>query len=144
MKKNLFLIGFFTLISLTTLYSQHTVGDVREHGGWYSVRFEFNRDGSSTVFVTQKYPSGETYEVIGDEREKLPLYLKFFALGLLEELEGSFDFDVMTFSENGFLMQVTNFSVAFTFLFCFTMPEEEILYELESEMLERFRHLRWP
>jgi len=127
---------------LATLHSQHTVGDVREHGGWYSVRFEFDRYGNSTVFVTQKYPSGETYEVIGDERENLPLYLKFFALGLLEEFGGGFDFDEMGFSENGILTQMTNFSI--TFLFCFTMPEEEILSELESEMLEEFRHLRWP
>jgi len=142
MKKELFLIGFLTLIALATLYSQHTVGDVREHGGWYSVRFEFNRDGNSAIFVTQKYPSGETYEIIGDERENLPLYLTIFALGLFEELEGSFDFDEMAFSENGLLMQMTNFSV--TFIFCFSMPEEEILSELENEMLERFRYLRWP
>ena len=142
MKKKLFFIGFFTLIALSTLYSQHTAGDVREHGGWYSVRFEFNPDGNNTVFVTQKYPSGEVYEVIGDERENLPLYLKFLALGLLEELEGSFNFNEMTFDANGLVMQMTNFSV--TFLFCFTMTEEEILYELEREMVERFEHLRWP
>ena len=50
MKKELFLIGFLTLIALGTLCSQHTVGDVREHGGWYSVRFEFNQDVDSFFY----------------------------------------------------------------------------------------------
>ena len=142
MKKKLFFAVSLALISSAALYPQHTAGDVMEHEGWYSLKFEFYLDGRTTILVTQKYPSGEEYEVVGDEREELPLYLKFLALGSIEEMAGSIDFDSMTFNESGLAFYMDN--ISFTLLVSVTSSEEEIMQEWGDGVMQEFKNRRWP
>jgi hypothetical protein len=64
-----------------SLYAQHTVNDITEYGGWYKVRVEILPPGNTTYFITQCYPSGDEYDVIGDEKEKLPFVFKGIMYG---------------------------------------------------------------
>jgi len=142
MRSRLLLIVLMFFLFSAGLYSQHTVGDVRQYGGWYNVRFEFRSNDNVSVYVTQVYPSGIEFEVIGDEREGLPLYLKIICLGLIDEFYGFFSFDEMTFEEDGFFMKLANFSLSF--IFDFTMDEKDVLQDLGDDMINRFRDARWP
>jgi len=143
--------AFVIILSLNfslALYAQHTVGDVRQYGGWYSVRFEVSLMGNISILVTQHYPSGEELEVAGDAREQLPLYLKVLSLSIIEEMGILPNFFGITpedtiVDEDGIFMQLTDFSFSFTFIFNFTRTEEEILYDLRDE-IEIFGHMRWP
>jgi hypothetical protein len=112
------------------------------HGGWFKVRVEILQSGNVSYFITQCYPSGEGYNVVGAEREKLPLYLKVLCMGMIEEgLKGSFDFNQMTFDEDGYFMQLDSFSLSF--IFKFSKTEKEILNELGDEMVNKYRYRKW-
>lgn len=139
---------FFVFLGLCfsfSLYAQHTIGDVRQYEGWYSIKVEIHQTGTS-ISITQRYPSGEELEVIGDDRYKLPLYVKIFSLVLMEELFdelfGDIIFEGLTFEEDGFFMRLNGFS--FSFDIGFTISEEEILDDFTEEELYRFRNMRWP
>ena len=142
MKKNYFILMVLSIIFTFSVFAEHAVGDVRQHQGWYVVRLEIHPLGNVMVYVTQCYPSGDEFEIIGNERERLPLYVKVLCLSLLDEIKGSFDFDELTFEEEGLFFQMTSFSL--TFVFNFTMPDEEILLILGDQMVNRYRHIRWP
>jgi hypothetical protein len=138
---------FFCLLVIfvgvsASLYAQHTINDITEYGGWYKVRVEILPPGNTTYFITQCYPSGDEYDVIGDEKEKLPLYLKVLCMGMIEEGVGnSFDFNEMTFDQEGYFMQLTSFS--FTFVFNFSKTDTEILEEIGSETVNKYRYRKW-
>ena len=142
MKKE-YLVLVFLLVFLTfSLSAEYTVGDVRQHGGWYSIIFEINPQGNDRLHVTQCYPSGDELAIIGDEREGLPLYLKVLCLGILEQSRGNFNFNQLTFEEEGLFFQLASFSLTFTLRI--TMSEEELLASLGVPMVNRYRDMRWP
>jgi hypothetical protein len=125
-----------------SLYAQHTVNDIQQYGGWFKVRIEIEQSGNIIYFVSQCYPSGEEYNVVGADKEKLPLSLKIFCMSMIEEgMADSFDFSDIAIDEDGLFMQMTSFS--FTFVFDFTMPESEILAALGSGMVNRYRNKKW-
>jgi hypothetical protein len=125
-----------------SLYAQHTVNDIARHGGWFKVRVEILQSGNVSYFITQCYPSGEEYNVVGVEREKLPLYLKVLCISMVEEgMKNSFDFNQMTFDEDGYFMQLDSFS--FTFIFKLKKKEKEILKELGDEIINKYRYRKW-
>jgi hypothetical protein len=77
---------------LASLYAQHIVNDITEYGGWYKVKIEMLPPGNTMYFITQCYPSGDEYDVIGDEKEKLPLHLEVLCMAMIREGMGnSFD-----------------------------------------------------
>jgi hypothetical protein len=132
------IVAFFTV----SLYAQHTVNDINKHGGWFKVRVEILQSGNVLYYITQCYPSGEEYEIVGNEREKLPLYLKVLCMGMVEEgMKDSFDFNNMTFDENGFFMQMI--SLSFTLVFNFSRTESEILGEIGNEIVNKYRYREW-
>jgi hypothetical protein len=144
MKKTAF-FGFVFLAAASfsvSLYAQHAVNDISEFGGWYKVKIEILQSGNVLYYITQCYPSGDEYEVTGNEREKLPLYLKAMCMGMVDEgMKDSFNFNEMTFSEEGFFMQLTSFS--FEFVFDFSNMSAENINKLESEMGNTYRHRKW-
>jgi hypothetical protein len=145
MKKLFCIITVFVMVFLYSvpLFAQHTVNDIAKYEGWYKVRIEIFQYDKILFFITQCYPSGEEYDVVGAEREKLPLSLKVLSIGMIEDsLKNSFDFKEMTFNEHGFFMQLTSFS--FTCIFKFSKTETELLKELGDEMVNKYRHKKWP
>lgn len=130
------------IFSSALSYAQHTVNDIKNYNGWYEVKFEILQSEKILYNITQCYPSGDRYEVIGNEREKLPLYLKVLVMGMVDEgMKDSFDFDEMTFDENGVFMRMTSFS--FTFVFNISKTEEEILNEIGADMVNKYRLRKW-
>jgi hypothetical protein len=67
-----------------SLYAQHTVNDIQQYGGWFKVRVEIENAGNITYFVTQCYPSGEEYNVVGAEKERLPFPLHSFSISHIQ------------------------------------------------------------
>jgi hypothetical protein len=125
-----------------SLYAQHTVNDIAQYNGWFQVEVRIMQSGNIFYDITQCYPGGEEYEVRDSEKEKLPLYLKIVCLGMIDEgMKDAFNFDEMSFSEDGYLMQLTAFS--FTFIFDFTKTENEILSEFGDEMISKYRYRKW-
>jgi hypothetical protein len=132
------MFSFFSL----SVYAQHTVNDVQKYGGWYRISVEIYQSGNVGYLITQCYPSGETYEVIGHEREKLPIYLKVLCMGMVEAgMKDRFDFNTMTFEENGYCIQMT--AISLTFIFKFSKPEAEILKELGGELINTYKYRKW-
>jgi hypothetical protein len=126
-----------------TGYAQHTVNDIAKYGGWYKVKFEIFQSGNVVYSISQCYPDGDEYDVVGDEKEQLPLYLKVLSMAMLEAtgIQNSFDFDDMKFEDEGYFMQLTAFS--FTFMFDFSKFEAEILEEMGDEILNEYKNRKW-
>jgi hypothetical protein len=143
MKKIFGLAFIMSMFFSIPLFAQHTVNDIARYGGWYQARVEISQSGNIMYYITQCYPSGDEYEVIGTEREQLPLYLKILCMGMVEEgMKDSLNFDEMTFDEDGIFMQLTSFS--FTFLFNFSENGAEILNKIGNETVNKYRYRRWP
>ena len=142
MRKLTFCLIVMTLVSVS-LHAQHTVNDVAKYGGWFKVKIEISQSGKVFYFITQCYPSGEEYEVVGAKREELPLYLKVLCMTMMEGfVKDTFDFDDMIFEEEGYFIQLDSFS--FTMIFKFSKSEAEILDEIGDELVNQFRYKRWP
>jgi hypothetical protein len=145
MKKKIILISMAFMLNIIfsiSLFAQHTVNDITQHGGWYKARIEMFQSENVTYHITQCYPSGDEYEVIGTEREKLPLYLKVLCMFMVEEgIKDSVDFNEMTFEQDGYFMQLASFS--FTFIFNFSKTEAEILNEIGDERIKKYRYRKW-
>jgi hypothetical protein len=142
MRKITYCLFAMTFVFSAALYAQHTVNDIQQYKGWFKVRIEIENTGNIVYFISQCYPSGEEFNVVGADKEKLPLSLKVFCMAMMEEgLANSFDFDDMIVDEDGLFMQLTSFS--FTLIFNFTHPESEILDALGPGMVNRYRDRKW-
>jgi len=140
--KKLFFVILIAFCSLS-LYSQHRVGDVDHHGGWYKVVIDISNKGGTAYTISQCYPSGAIFDVIGTEREKLPLILKIFCMALVEEyIADAFDMEDLSFDEEGIFLEITNFSLSFNFKF--SRSEAELLDELGPDIVNEYRNRRWP
>ena len=143
MQKKYFCFFLIAMFLTVILYAQHSVNDINDYNGWYEVKIDIYNTGNILFFITQCYPSGDRYEVTGNEREQLPLHLKVLCMLMVDEgMKDSFDFDEMAFDENGVFMQFTSFSLIF--IFKFSNTEEEILKELGPETVNKYRFRRWP
>ena len=123
-------------------YAQHRVNDVDQYGGWYKITIEISKNGGNTYAISQCYPSGEIFDVIGSEKEKLPLILKILCLAFIEEyIGGILDINELNFDDDGLYFEMTN--VSFSFVINFSRPEAELLGEIDPELLDEFRNRRW-
>jgi hypothetical protein len=53
----------------------------------------------------------------------------------------SLDFNEMTFDQEGYFMRLTSFS--FTFILNFSKTDAEILEEIGSETVNKYRYRKW-
>ena len=140
--KKLFLFILIVFCSIA-LHAQHSVNDIQQYGGWYKVTIDITNAGRTSYAISQCYPSGEIFDVIGTEREKLPLVLKVLCMALVEEyILGNLDFEDLSFDEDGIYLEVTNFAI--TFNFSLSKPEQELLDELGPEIIDEYRNRKWP
>jgi len=143
--KKVFLIVFIFTFVLTSLFSQqHRVNDIMEYNGWYKIKFDISQSKNVKYYITQCYPSGEEYEVTGNEREKLPLYIKILIMGIIDVgMLDRFDFNKMSFDEFSFSLFLSSFS--YTFVLNNLKSEAEIIEDLGGcEIVNKYKDKKWP
>jgi hypothetical protein len=138
MKKAAVFSFLLFLMTISQVYGQHRVNDVKAYNGWYKIEIESDLEGNSRYSITQCYPNRDEYKLSDSERRQLPLWIKVFCIGMYEEiLQGQAE--SMIFDDGGLRMQIQGFILRLDA----SRTDEEVLESLGQEMVDTFKDRDW-
>jgi hypothetical protein len=135
MKKVAFFIACL-FSTVTQIYGQHKVNDIKDYNGWYKITIEIGSHDNAQYTVMQCYPNGDEYTLNDDERRQAPLYVKVFCIGMFEQLlKGQAEI----FDRGGIQMKLNGVTLIVNFI----RSDEEILSELGEDVVDKYRYEEW-